>query len=153
MKITKELVAELESVRTKAGGKLTPAAALKAAKKGTALYAAVDSAGLWNDTKAANLARIEFLRAIIVKVRVSIERADGKPEFIRAYVSLSEDRKTGGGYVSTVEVLQDDAKKAQMLRTALAELRSFKRKYSDLEQLTGIFDLTDEISQELSAAA
>lgn len=71
----------------------------------------------------------------------------------RAFVSLTPDRKNGGGYRSIVSVLSDDDLKAQMLKDALSELASFKQRYKNLQELSYLFREIEELEERHAAKA
>lgn len=95
----------------------------------------------WNEGEAARQYRLEQARRVI-RVHVNVELADVAP--IRAYVSLSTDRKNGGGYRTTTSVMSDSQLYEQMLRDALGELVSMQRKYARLKELGKVFRAVDE---------
>jgi hypothetical protein len=99
----------------------------------------------WNDSRAAEAHRLNQARALI---RVVINTAPlNEPKPVRMFVSLPPDRNKEGGYRLVSAVLQDDARRAQMLETAYRELESFQNKYSTLEELASI---TQPIEKALS---
>lgn len=68
-----------------------------------------------------------------------IHPTNGDKVRTRAFVSLTTDRRAGGGYRSIVSVLSDEDLKAQMLKDALGELASFKQRYKHLQELADLF--------------
>lgn len=59
----------------------------------------------WDDTAAADAFRRWQARVLLAKCRITVQ--DRAATNIRAFVSLPSDRKTGGGYRMTVDVLSD----------------------------------------------
>jgi hypothetical protein len=95
----------------------------------------------WDDSVAAHQWRLHLIRQII---RVNVIVLPNRSEPVRAYVSLTPDRrKAGGGYSSLVEVLSDEDRRRQMLDDALAELNAIRRKYAIVEELSGVFAAID----------
>jgi hypothetical protein len=135
---------ELEIVRVSNGGRLTPASVLEYAQdESTALWKCIDEAGLWDDSVAAEKARLSFCQHVIIRVRVSVID-NGKPINIRAYVNLANERRTEeGGYRLISEVASTDEGQEQLLETALGELKAFRNKYALLKQLAPILASID----------
>jgi len=71
---------------------------------------------------------------------------------MRAFVSLSADRVTGGGYRSLHSVLDNELLAAIMLRDALAELRRFRVKYNRLKSLAPVMAVIEKLEQEADGA-
>lgn len=73
---------------------------------------------------------------------------------VRAMVSLIDDRKVKSGlpgYRYIEDVLSDDALRANLLQTALMELRAFRRKYESLKELAGVWVAIDEMDAKDSS--
>jgi hypothetical protein len=63
-------------------------------------------------------------------------------------VSLSDDReKPGGGYRRLVKVLSDVEMRGELLAQALRELDVWKRKYSEVAELSAIFAEMEKAKQ------
>ena len=92
----------------------------------------------WDDTEAAHQYRIDQARRII-RVTVTMLPAMKGQRVVRSYTSLTPDREKGGGYRETVVVLSNPDMRKQMLADAMDELRVFRRKYSILTELAGVF--------------
>lgn len=93
----------------------------------------------WNVKKAAMQHWIEEARRLI---RVFVISTPVKDTMItaRVYVSLPSDRKDGGGYRTMNSVLNDEAMKAEMLKSAMTDIQVFLRKYNDICELGGLLD-------------
>jgi len=101
---------------------------------------------VWDDTEAARLYRLYTARQVILASVTILERED-KKYTVRAFVSLSPDRQEeGGGYRSITTVLGDSEMKGQMLKDALGELATIRRKYNSLSQLSKVFLAIDEVT-------
>lgn len=126
---------ELNLIESK-DGILRPAAVVEFARnKKTALHHLFT----WDDTEAANQYRLWQARSII-KARVTIIEVEQKQYNVRAFVSLSPDRKeAGGGYRSITTVAADEVMRSQLLKDALGELGTFRRKYQGLRELARVF--------------
>jgi hypothetical protein len=132
---------ELDRLRETNDGLLLPSAVVQFAKnEATALHAFFD----WDDSDAANQWRLEQARRVI-RLSVTVITEEMPP--IRAMVSLTSDRKAGGGYRSLYDILDCTTLRSQMVVDALAELNVFKRKYSQLKQLAPIWDAIEQVEK------
>lgn len=114
-----------------------------ARNKKTALHSQFE----WDDSEAAQKYRLWQARYVI-STSVTIIEAEQKKYAVRAFVSLTPDRRAeGGGYRSIASVMTDDEMKAQLFKDALAELGTFRRKYHSLKQLSEVFEAIDALSQ------
>lgn len=125
-------------------GLLTPAAVLtRAADNGSALHHLFT----WDDTKAAQLRRLDEARGVIMAVRVHmITQPNTPPVRVRAFVSLADDRVTGAGYREIFTVLANSSQREQLLSTALQELTSLQKKYGHLSELANVFEAVGRLA-------
>lgn len=125
---------ELEQIRKVNGGILRPEDVLAfAVDPSTSLHDKFE----WDDTEAAHKYRIEQAREVI---RVAVTLIPSEADPVRAYVSLTPDRRNpGGGYRRTEDVLENPTWREVLLADALAELSRFQQKYRTLEVLSGVF--------------
>jgi hypothetical protein len=102
----------------------------------------------WDDTEAANQYRREQARGMIQKCKIII--AQSPDVSIRAFVSLSDDQKNGGGYRMTAAVLSDDDMKAQLLYDMQVTISRWKQKLHllDVETASIIDSLEKAISKK-----
>jgi len=137
MQLKARIEKELGRVKRRSGGMLTAEAIVEYAKdKSTALHSQFD----WDDTEAARKWRLEQA-ARIIRLQVTVIGQDQKP--VRAFVSLTTDRRTGIGYREIHDVLKDPDLAAQMLEDALEDLNATRRKYGTLKQLAGVWTAVD----------
>lgn len=132
----KRIGAELVRIE-KRDGVLTAASVFEAGKsRSSALhrYFIWDKNAAWIE---ANLARA---RAIIRNVRVEYRVPESKePVTVRSFQFVpSRD-----GYQSTRAALDNPLTRAEVLRIALAELRSFREKYATLRELSAVHQAID----------
>jgi len=139
-----ELLLELEKIRTANGGFLTPEAVVSAAKDEDS---PLHSYFTWDDTEAAHRWRLEQARKLI-RLSVTIVKQDTQP--VRAYVSLLNDRGKNG-YRATIDVLNDEDLRDQLLQCALRELAAFRHKYAVLSELAELFEVADRLLDESSS--
>lgn len=108
----------------------------------------------WDDAAAAHYRRLDEARMLIRTFTVMVKISGSqKPEKLRAFISLSSDRRVGGGYRSLVDVVNDSERYAEMLHDALAELQSFKRKYSMLKELKSVIQELDRVAATYTGQA
>lgn len=132
----------LEEIREKCGGVLTEEAVVKAARpKDHPLH----NRFTWDNTEAAKLWRLEQARALIRSVYVTIEPRKDSPILVRAYASLPTDRKGEGGYRAIQDVLSNKQQRRELFTTALAELEALRKRYSNLKELTPVFEALDRV--------
>jgi len=139
--------AELE--RLQSNGVIRPADVVEAAREEASPLHGLFN---WDDTEAAHQYRLLQARKVL-QVYVTVEEAGGTN--VRAFVSLTQDRtKEGGGYRSMVDVLSDDALRAQLLQDAFVNLKNLRKKYQNLQQLAKVWAAVDEAeAQERQADA
>lgn len=94
----------------------------------------------WDDPTAAELYRKHQAKQIIQSVVIPHETVNHEPVNVRAVVSIQ------GEYKPLTVVVNDDEQMNRLLADALAELKTFERKYSVLQQLAPIFDVIHSIS-------
>lgn len=98
----------------------------------------------WDDNKAAEAYRKMQARQLIQKCTVTIEKAPDVQ--IRAFVSLSSDQYSGGGYRMTADVLSDDDLKSQLLHEMQVVLVKWKKQMHLLDRETAaIIDALDGV--------
>ena len=137
---------ELQALVDKYGGSVTPRQVVEFAENAdTALHGCFD----WEDTEAARKWRLHQARQLL---RVAVIVLPEQKEPVRAFVSLYPDRKANTGYRSMVAVLNDDQMREQMLRDAMIELQTFRKKYSRLKELSGVFAEIDKLQTPLAEA-
>ena len=91
----------------------------------------------WDDTEAAKQFRKDQARSLIQRCRITL--VDSSPSHIRAFVSLSSDRESGGGYRLTTTVLSDDSMRLELIHDIELTITRWKSKLhlldSDLAEL------------------
>jgi len=108
----------------------------------------------WNDAKAADLFREDQARHIVHSVRAVQEASDGtEPTLRRVYVHVTDD-DGGSRYKAIEDVMRDEELRAQVLRRALAEIKSWRARYNELHELAQLFSTVDnEVEQREEALA
>lgn len=127
------VLAELERIEETHGGIVTPQAVVEFARDPTtALHSRFD----WEDSIAAAKWRLEQARSILRVAVKYVGEVEKRP--IAAFVSLGSDRIRGGGYRSTVRVLDDDEKRGELLEQAKQEARAWADRYKEFNELARI---------------
>jgi hypothetical protein len=98
--------------------KATPCMVVEAAKDETS---PLHSYFCWDDTEAAKRYRLDQARHLIASIEIISDPQEKKTV---AFVSLMADRKNGGGYRDVRSVLSSEELRAELLRTAVTELRA-----------------------------
>lgn len=128
---------ELERIRVRHNGRLTPAAVvLEARNIDNPLHPTFE----WNDAVAANSYRVEQAKYLIRSIEVTFdEPAEAKPT--RAFVSVvKEDARA---YTSITDAMSDPEMRGQVLYAAFRELEVWRSRYAELEELAEVFASID----------
>lgn len=135
----------LESLRVRNNGRLSQHAIVEAARPADApLHPAFE----WNDHEAAELYRRQqagyMLRMIVVQAPE--QPPDAPP--VRAFINIDE----GEGeryYTSTAAALSDADLRARVLANAWHELRAWRDRYQEIEELAEVFAKVEEVGERL----
>lgn len=100
----------------------------------------------WDDRVAAEAHRFSQVRQLIA---VHVLNDEGAP----MVVSLSIDRKAGGGYRDITDVGARPDLRQIMLADALNELERVRVKYERVQELASVWDEADRISAEVPQPA
>lgn len=130
---------ELEAIRG-AHGAITPDLVVEAA---TPEDAPLHPAFEWDDTKAATEHRRAQARGLIRAVVIQHPRHPNTPEAtVRAFVAVrAQDSQRV--YTSTVEALEDEDLRLQVLARAMNDLLAWRRRYRALQELADMFQAID----------
>ena len=144
MKVTDEIRSELDRLAA-VTGTLTEDAVVEASKEADS---PLHSMFLWgNDAAAAQLGRLEIARRLIVSVRILPETAQA----LGVNVEMRKFHGTGDGYKDLQTLMNKDELRRMLLRSALRELQSLQRRYSQLTELAAIFESAGKLKEELAA--
>lgn len=129
---------------------LTKEAVLEWAKNNTdsATYDYLKRNGAFNGREAMRRLGLLLCGRLIRHVYVRVEYAERKSSGevlvktvnMRAMQSLGTDRKGDGGYRQSVTILGDPEMRAELLKTARAELEALRRRYKHLVELADVWD-------------
>jgi hypothetical protein len=122
--------------QTNSDGILHAAEVVAWARKNTEsrLHAAIE----WDDATAAEAHRLWQVRQLI---QIHVVADDGAPTL----VSLSLDRKAGGGYRSISDVAKRPDLRDIMLQDALDELNRVQAKYQRVTELASVWQEAEQI--------
>lgn len=139
---------ELDSIAHANGGVLRCEDVVKYAQKHKT--SALHSQFTWDVKKAAWEHWLWEARHIIrVYVTIQTDLQYDKP--VRAYVSLYEDRsEPRGGYRPLRAVLQNSQHRLALLQQAISELRTWREKYKEINELAKIFQAMDEVEKDVA---
>jgi hypothetical protein len=88
----------------------------------------------WNDSVAAAAHRREQARALIQRCRITL--VGSEPIQIRAFVSLPNDRETGGGYRLATTVMDDANLREELLHDIRLTIARWTKKLHLLDSVT-----------------
>ena len=143
MSVKNQIALELAGIQQANGGLLRPADIVEFARNpDTTLHTQFD----WDDTEAAEKWRLWQARHVI-RLHVTVISEASEP--VRAFVSLSTDRKAGGGYRTLAQVMADDDEREQLINDALLELNRAKRKYRAIQKLAPVWAALESVTVEV----
>lgn len=93
----------------------------------------------WDDVTAAEKYRQTQAQMIVQSIVTVHETPNREPVETRAFVSVRQEYKPIEVVTSSEEQMQE------LLKTALAELMAFRRKYSILSELAGVMRAIEEV--------
>lgn len=107
----------------------------------------------WDDSRAAVKHRetqAKTLLGNLVVVKQIENKSQVKDVNIRAFVNIQNKQRTSVNakkscYIGIDEALSKEEYRKQVLDDALAELKSFQKKYSDLTELAAVFEAIEKI--------
>jgi len=142
---------ELETIIDRNKGKLTPQIVLDEARdESHALHSCFE----WNNEAAAEKHR-ELQARELIKHTAIVKDIGGTPTAVRAFVSIRVDEagnltdnyhaKGNSFYVRVETAMEDEYLKDYTLAMAQKELKNFRAKYSDLQELAKLFAAIEEV--------
>ena len=134
-------ITEVHSLLKQSPG-LTPQELLAIAEKDTG---PLHSAFEWDDTKAAQAYRLQRAGSMLIRVKVKITAA--RHSEVRASVSMLPRPPALRVLTSDVAVSATNTNdsRSRDLRQAIAELELFRKKYSMISELSGVFVALEEL--------
>ena len=140
----KAIIVELKRIAAKHKGNLHAEDVVAFARNPiTALHSHFD----WEDSEAAAKWRLHQARNVI---RVCVQYEPSIKKSVKVFVSLIPDRQAGEGYKALSVMIRNAEDRAQLLADALAELETFRHKYSALKELAGVFVALDKVKKSVA---
>lgn len=136
-----DVVQSLEQIKSNHGGRLeTEAVVAAASHKDHTLHPFFT----WDDSEAAQAHRLWQARSLISSVRITYStETSEEPRRVSAFVNIRDANKPH--YVSTMDAMSNDNQRKLVVRRAWEELAAFRRRYAELQEFAGLFDIVDEI--------
>nr|WP_321985325.1 hypothetical protein [uncultured Lichenicoccus sp.] len=134
---------EIETLRKRANGQLTPAQVVDAARnEASVLHPAFE----WDDSIAAERHREDQARYLVGALVVKVA-PKGVQREVRAFVSVQQAETTG--YTSLGAAMSDAELRRQVLARAWQELQAWRARYAAYSELAEIHAVIDEKRQKL----
>ncbi len=130
---------EMEDVRKKNSGALTPDALLERAQSANS---AVHAHFEWDDGKAAHQHRLAQAGDLIRSITIDVSTSNVEPpKTIRAFVSVERDNVRS--YTSTMVAMSDAELRKQVVQKAWADLEAWRNRHAELTEFARIFTAMD----------
>lgn len=137
---------ELERIRTRHNGRLTPQDILKEAKtKASPLHGAFE----WSDTKAAQQFRLQQAQYLIRSIEVVVVQSKTKTSNVRAFVNVKRDNDRS--YTSLAHAMSDKELREQVIAQAWKELQEWRNRYERLSEFSRLFGAIDKMAPKVVA--
>jgi hypothetical protein len=107
----------------------------------------------WDDAVAAERQRLSEAGYLVRSIVTIRKEADGSEREDRAFVPVVVREVEERRYLPIATAMSDDDYREQVLRRALGEMLTLRRKYRDLEALARIFAAIDETAEQLTLVA
>ena len=144
MPIKAQIVGEHFEQLEKQQGCLTPKIVLESARSETSV---IHGCFEWDDSIAAEKYRENQAGSLIRNLTVKMITSDKEQsEPVRAYVNIRQSDSSE--FISVGNVLKDEELTRKMLEQAKTELNAFAKKYSTLQELSGVFKAIAELNLE-----
>lgn len=98
----------------------------------------------WDDKVAADKYRIEQAGCLVRCIVTTMESKEKEPVKVRAFVH------TKSNYTPIEVVVGKPEMMESLLKTAISELNSFQKKYSNLQELSGVFGEIQRLNEAIA---
>ncbi len=132
----------IEQIAKKNRGAITAKAIVKEAK---AQRSPLHNLFEWDDTVAAKNYREEQARQILVQL-VIVQKGKKDKELLRVRAFVSVEEKRDIHYTPFERAMSKPHLRQQLLQQALSEINTWREKYRELEELSGIFDAIAKVT-------
>lgn len=130
----------LEQLRNAFKGRLRPVDVLADARQAESpLHTAFE----WDDTAAAEQYRLEQAGQLIRSVHVIYDETTQKGP-VRAFVHVLQSGDEDRTFTSIAHAMQTPDLREQVIARAMAEVKAWRKRYKDYEELASIFDAIDD---------
>jgi len=130
-------------------GSVTPQAVVEDARpEDSVLHSAFE----WNDEKAAEAYRIHQAGQLIRCIVVVPEKNDLAKEPVKLFINTKptdDGQKRAGTYVNVRSAMENPVSRSVILSNAKHEMLVFKKKYSQLKELSLVFMAIDKTLEEV----
>lgn len=133
--------AEMESIRIEKG-QLTADLLLEKARDGSNV---LHSAFEWRDGIAAEKYRLGQARQMIKSIEIVYEDLPVEETTVKYWHIVKEEEEPTKSYVPKDQALADPEMRAKMVLGAYKELRNFRKKYKELDELAQFHALIDSL--------
>ena len=133
--------AEMESIRIEKG-QLTADLLLEKARDGSNV---LHSAFEWRDGIAAEQYRLGQARQMIKSIEIVYEDLPVEETTVKYWHIVKEEEEPTKSYVPKDQALADPEMRAKMVLGAFKELRNFRKKYKELDELAQFHALIDSL--------
>ncbi len=133
----------LELLRKQHKGELTPSDVLEDARHDNS---PLHSFFEWDDSVAAEQHRLQQARGLIRSVVAIYVREDKPATRTKMFVHVPEPGAPH--YREASHAMSQSKTREMVLKTALAELHAWKRKYKDLQEFAALIDIIDRIDEQ-----
>ena len=133
--------AEMESIRIEKG-QLTAGLLLEKARDGSNI---LHSAFEWRDGVAAEKYRLGQARQMIKSIEIVYEDLPVEETTVKYWHIVKEEEEPTKSYVPKDQALADPEMRAKMVLGAYKELRNFRKKYKELDELAQFHALIDSL--------
>lgn len=141
---------ELERIRAKAKGAITPEAVLSAAKaKSAPLHKEFE----WDDAKAGHQHRLYQARCIIGSievVRVEAPHIQSRAYEVDVVKAENPGEKARQVYRTTEDILQDQVSREALITRFIAEVQALRKRYAALSELALIWRAVDTVLDKIA---
>jgi hypothetical protein len=150
MDIKARIAAELEKIKKAGGGTVSAEKVVEFAKnKKSALHGEFD----WSDTEAAHKWRLHQARNLLFRIKL-VDYDASAPREVRKFYSLTSDRiSDGGGYRDVIDIYNDLVLRNRLIDDVTAELKSKRRRFAQLSELSKVWEEIDKLPDPVSATA
>lgn len=102
----------------------------------------------WDDTAAAEKYRLDEARQLITSVKIFHE---DRQITVQALHSLDFDRRSGGGYRFTNDIMEDETLKQHLLDTFMSEMAALEKRYGKLKELMPVWGAKQQVEKNLGS--